>query len=164
MSTYAHKYSFKLLPLIVSVAITLSIGGIASYLTAPQIQVWYPFLQKPSFNPPNWLFGPVWTILYIMIGIAAYLVWLRRRDSLDYINAQYSYFLQLLFNFSWTIVFFGLHQIFAALLVIVVLLTSIVFNISYFSKLNRAAAWLMVPYLLWVCFATVLNFYIYLLN
>lgn len=164
MDTYAQRSYFKLLPLLISVGITLSIAGIASYLTIPQIQVWYAFLQKPSFNPPNWLSGPVWTVLYITIGVSAYLIWQQRRESIDYVNSQYSYFLQLLFNFSWSIVFFGLHQILAALLVIIALWLSIVANIFYFSKLNRTAAWLLVPYLLWVSFSGLLNFYIYLLN
>ncbi|WP_448698008.1 TspO/MBR family protein [Mucilaginibacter sp. AW1-3] len=164
MNTYVHRSAFKILPLLISIGIVLCIGGVASYFTTSQIQVWYAFLQKPAFNPPNWLFGPVWLLLYILIGISAYLIWLQRRESIDYINSQYSYFLQLLFNFSWSIVFFGLHQIFAALVVIVALWISIAANIFYFSKLNRTAAWLLVPYLLWVSFASVLNLYIYLLN
>ncbi|OCX52906.1 TspO protein [Mucilaginibacter sp. PPCGB 2223] len=164
MNIYAHKAAFRLLPLLISVGITLSIGGLASYLIAPQMQVWYPFLQKPSFNPPNWIFAPVWSVLYVMIGVSACLVWQQRRESVDYINSQYSYFLQLLFNFSWPITFFGLHQIFAALVVIILLWLSIAANIFYFSKLSRPAAWLLVPYLLWVSFAGLLNFYIYLLN
>jgi len=164
MDTYTRTSDFKLLPLIISIAITLSIAGIASYFTIPQIQVWYTFLQKPSFNPPNWLFGPVWTILYIMIGVSAYLIWQRRERSIDYINSEYSYFLQLLFNLSWSIVFFGLHQILAALIVIIALWLSIVSNIFFFSKVSRLAAWLLVPYLLWVSFAALLNLYIYLLN
>lgn len=164
MDTYTRTSDFKLLPLLISIAITLSIAGIASYFTIPQIQVWYTFLQKPSFNPPNWLFGPVWTILYIMIGVSAYLIWQRRERTIDYINSEYSYFLQLLFNLSWSIVFFGLHQILAALIVIIALWLSIVLNIFFFSKVSRVAAWLLVPYLLWVSFAGALNFYIYLLN
>jgi len=164
MDTYTRTSSFKLLPLFISLAITLSIAGIASYFTIPQIKVWYAFLQKPAFNPPNWLFGPVWTILYLMIGVSAYLIWQRRRENIDYINSEYSYFLQLLFNLSWSVVFFGLHQILAALIVVIALWLSIVANIFFFSKVSRVAAWLLVPYLLWVSFASVLNFYIYLLN
>lgn len=164
MSTQTHTSVFRLLPLLISVAITLSIAGIASYFTISQIQGWYVYLQKPVFNPPNWLFGPVWTILYIMIGISAYLVWQQRSKSINYINAEYAYFLQLLFNLSWSIVFFGLHQILAALIVIIALWLSIVANIFFFSKVNRVAAWLLVPYLLWVTFASILNLYIYRLN
>ncbi len=164
MDTYTRTSDFKLLPLLISIAITFSIAGIAAYFTISQIQSWYVFLQKPIFNPPNWLFGPVWTILYIMIGISAYLIWQRREKSIDYINSEYSYFLQLLFNLSWSIVFFGLHQILAALIVIIALWLSIVSNIFFFRKVSGVAAWLLVPYLLWVSFAGALNFYICLLN
>jgi len=99
-----------------------------------------------------------------MIGVSAYLIWQRRRENIDYVNSEYSYFLQLLFNLSWSVVFFGLHQILAALIVVIALWLSIVANIFFFSKVSRVAAWLLVPYLLWVSFASVLNFYIYLLN
>ncbi len=164
MNTYAHKTGFRWWPLFTSIAITLAIGGVASYFTIPQIHTWYDFLQKPSFNPPNWIFGPVWSTLYVMIGISAYMVLLQKGESVNYINAQHIYLLQLLFNFSWSIVFFGLHQILAALIIIIVLWINIIANIYYFGKLNRTAAWLLVPYLSWVSFAGVLNFYIYLLN
>jgi len=164
MNTNAHKASFTWLPLVISIGITLAIGGVASFFTVPQIPTWYTFLQKPAFNPPNWLFGPVWTLLYILIGISAYLVWQKRDESLVYINAKYTYIFQLLFNFSWSIVFFGLHQIFMALTIIMALWLSILVTIFYFGKLSRTAAWLLVPYLLWVSFASLLNYYIYLLN
>lgn len=156
--------SSKILPLSLSVIITLSIGGVASFFTIPQIKRWYIFLQKPVFNPPNWLFGPVWTILYIMIGISAYLIWIDKRDHVSFIKARTIYIIQLVFNFSWSIVFFGMHQILIALIVIVLLWVSIVINIKAFSKINKLAAWLLVPYLLWVSFASLLNFYICILN
>jgi translocator protein len=162
MST--EKSDFKPLPLIISLAITLGVGGISAFFTVRQINNWYVFLQKPSFNPPNWIFGPVWVILYIMIGISAYLVWLQRDKSLNYLNAKYIYILQLLFNFLWSVMFFGAQQIFLALLVIILLLIIIITNIKIFSLINKKAAWLLAPYLLWVCFAAVLNYCIFRLN
>ncbi|EHQ28940.1 TspO/MBR family protein [Mucilaginibacter paludis] len=164
MAAYIQPQRFKFLPFIISILITLSIGGVASFFTLPQIKGWYVYLHKPSFNPPNWLFGPVWTLLYIMMGVAAYLIWQQRARRVKYGQARNIYLLQLLFNFSWSIVFFGMHQILAALVVIVLLWVSIVVNIVLFGRINKTAAWLLVPYLLWVSFASVLNFAIYILN
>jgi benzodiazapine receptor len=155
---------FKWLHLIISIFITEAIAVTASIFTIPQIPVWYSGLNKPAFNPPNWLFGPVWTILYILIAIAAYLVWRRRNDGELYQKARTAYIVQLVLNFAWSAVFFGMHQVLGALVVIALLWISIVVVMYYFSKFNKLAAWLLVPYLLWVSFASVLNLYIYLLN
>jgi tryptophan-rich sensory protein len=159
-----ERHKFRLLSLIVSLLITQGIAATASLFTLSQIPGWYKTLNKPSFNPPNWLFGPVWTVLYIMIAIAAYLVWQRRVGNPLFNKARVSYFVQLLLNFTWSAVFFGMHQILWALVVITLLWISIVVNIYYFGKFSKVAAWLLVPYLLWVSFASVLNLYIYLLN
>ncbi|WP_158826412.1 TspO/MBR family protein [Mucilaginibacter lacusdianchii] len=155
---------FKPLALIASLTITLGIGITASLITRPQIPSWYPTLNKPSFSPPNWLFAPVWTTIYILIAIAAYLVWQRRDYSNLYTRARTTYVLQLVLNFMWSMVFFGVHQILGALVVIGLLWLSILLCIYYFGKFSRVAAWLFVPYLLWVSFASLLNLYIYLLN
>ncbi|MGZ3756115.1 MAG: TspO/MBR family protein, partial [Mucilaginibacter sp.] len=112
----------------------------------------------------NQVFGPVWTVLYILMGIAAYLVWIRRDQTAAFNKARNIYFIQLFFNFCWSIIFFGLHQILAAFVIIVLLWISIIFNIFAFAKINKAASILLVPYLLWVSFAGVLNFAVYLLN
>ena len=160
----AKKLPIKPLPLFLSLVITLSIGGIASFFTIPQIKGWYVYLHKPSFNPPNQVFGPVWTVLYILMGIAAYLVWVRRYQTTAFNKARNIYFIQLFFNFCWSIIFFGLHQILAAFVIIVLLWISIIFNIFAFAKISKAASNLLVPYLLWVSFAGVLNFAVYLLN
>ncbi|GGI49093.1 tryptophan-rich sensory protein [Mucilaginibacter galii] len=157
-------HPFKWTHLIISILITESIAATASLFTISQIPVWYRTLNKPSFNPPNWLFGPVWTVLYVLIAIAAYLVWQRRDDSPLYKKARNAYILQLILNFAWSAVFFGMHQVLGALVVIGLLWLSIVAIIYYFGKFNKVAAWLLVPYLLWVSFASVLNLYIYLLN
>jgi len=159
-----EKPDFKFLPFFTSMFITLGIGGVASYFTVPQIKTWYVYLHKPVFNPPNWLFGPVWTVLYIMIGIAAYMIWRRKYQAEKYSYARLIYFIQLAFNFCWSIVFFGMHQIFGALLIIVLLWVSILFNINAFIKISKSAALLLIPYLLWVSFAGVLNLFIFILN
>lgn len=159
-----QKSGSGIVPFIISIGITLAIGGVASFFTISQISSWYIYLHKPSFNPPNWLFGPVWTALYIAIGIAAALVWQRRQQAAHFTTACRIYVLQLVLNFSWSIVFFGMHQIGAALAVIMALLVCIIINIVAFGKISKAAAWLLVPYLAWVSFATLLNFSIYVLN
>lgn len=164
MGTFTQKAGFKYWPLVISLAITLSIGIVAAIFTEPQVRGWYVHLNKPTFNPPNWLFGPTWTVLYIMIAVSAYRVWLGRSKAVAYIYARRTYIFQLLFNFSWSIVFFGMHQVFAALIVIAVLWVSIIVLIYLFSRIDKIAAWLLVPYLLWVSFASLLNFSIYVLN
>ncbi|WP_295794887.1 TspO/MBR family protein [Mucilaginibacter sp.] len=155
---------FQLFPFLISLVITLAIGFVASLFTRPQIASWYSTLNKPTFNPPPWLFAPVWTALYIMIAIAAYLVWQRRDSSKTYKITASIYIVQLAFNFSWSMVFFGLHGILPALFVILLLWVSIILNIRWFKKYSKTAAWLLVPYLLWVSFASILNLSIYLLN
>jgi benzodiazapine receptor len=164
MKTVLQQQKFQFLPFVISLIITLAIAAVASLFTIPQIPHWYSTLNKPSFNPPNQLFGPVWAVLYIMIATSAYLVWQKRDGSAMYHNARLVYFVQLLLNFSWSIIFFGLHQILIALVVIVLLWISIMVTMAYFIKFRRAAFWLLLPYLLWVSFAGVLNFAIYLLN
>ena len=128
------------------------------------MDTWYTSLNKPPFNPPNWLFAPVWTLLYIGMGIAAGLVWAKGFYHVWVKTALYYFGFQLLFNALWSIVFFGFQSPFWALLVIIVLLILIVITIKWFKIVDRRAAYLMIPYLLWVCFATLLNFKIWELN
>ncbi|UOE50822.1 tryptophan-rich sensory protein [Mucilaginibacter sp. SMC90] len=155
---------FQFFPYLISLLIVLFIGFVASMVTRPEIAGWYSTLKKASFNPPPWLFAPVWTAIYIMIATAAYLVWKHRSRKPAYIIARSVYFIQLILNFSWSIVFFGMHQVAIAMVVIILLWLSIMVNINWFNKFNRTAAWLLVPYLLWVSFASVLNVSIYFLN
>ncbi|WP_295773088.1 TspO/MBR family protein [uncultured Mucilaginibacter sp.] len=154
----------KWLALILSILITEGIAFTASMFTRPEISGWYATLTKPSFNPPNWLFAPVWTTLYLLIAIAAWLVWKNRHLHQAFGTVVFVYVIQLALNFSWSFVFFGMHQILGGLIVIALLWLSIIVNMFYFSKFSKPAAWLLLPYLLWVSFASVLNFYIYLLN
>jgi tryptophan-rich sensory protein len=155
---------FQFFPFLISLLITLAVGFVASLVTRPEIPGWYSTLKKPFFNPPPWLFAPVWTVIYIMIATAAYLVWKLRSRKPAYIIARSVYIIQLVLNFSWSIVFFGLHQVLGAMIVIILLWISILFNINWFGKFNKIAARLLWPYLLWVSFAAVLNASIYLLN
>lgn len=155
---------FQLVPFIVSLAITLGIGIVASLFTRPEIPVWYASLNKPSFTPPNWLFPVAWTTLYLLIATAAYLVWKRRDHTALYKTTAWLYAIQLLLNFSWSIIFFGLHQIFAGLVIIILLLVFILLNIVWFGRFSKIAAWLLVPYLVWASYATLLNLQIYMLN
>ncbi|MFZ0390351.1 MAG: TspO/MBR family protein [Calditrichia bacterium] len=122
---------------------------------------WYRMLQKPSFNPPSWIFGPVWTFLYILIGISGFLAWENRGSSK---TAFWVFGLQLLLNGLWSYVFFGLHLIWGAFLVIILLLISIIVNGLLFYRIKKSAGYLFIPYLLWVMFATALNLSIGLLN
>lgn len=143
--------------------ITLGVGAIAGFATASSIGGWYASLSKPSFNPPNWLFGPVWTILYILMGFALFLIW-KQSASPYRLNSLWHFSLQLFLNFIWSFLFFCFHKIGLALLDISVLWIVIIFTIFSFSRLSKKAAWLLVPYICWVSFALILNGAIYRLN
>ena len=150
----------NLLALIGFVALCLGVGAVGTFATIPNIPTWYAGLAKPAFNPPNWLFGPVWTVLYISMGIAAWLVW--RAGSAKAPLGLFA--LQLALNAAWSPLFFGLHWIGVALLDIVGLFFAIVATLLAFRKQSGLAALLMAPYLAWVAFASVLNFSIWRLN
>lgn len=155
---------FQPIPFIISQAITLVIGFVASLFTRPEIAGWYTTLKKPGYTPANWAFPVAWTTLYILIATAAYLVWKCRDGTSVYKTAVFIYIVQLLLNFSWSIVFFGMHAVLGGLVVIILLLVSIVLNIAWFASFKNTAAWLLVPYLLWVGYATLLNIGIYIFN
>ncbi|RCH54056.1 tryptophan-rich sensory protein [Mucilaginibacter hurinus] len=163
MSNTQSTQKTEWLPLIICIAIPVAIGITASYFTDSD-SAWYLALKKPSFNPPGWLFAPVWTSLYIMMGVASYLVWQNRENREPYFKARSLYVMQLILNFSWSFIFFQAHNVLGALVIIVLLWVLIVACIFSFKKLSTAAAWLMVPYILWVSFATVLNYSILRLN
>lgn len=150
--------------ILIAVAICLAVGFLAGFATQSSVATWYTTLNKPSFNPPNWIFGPVWTVLYILMGIAAGMVWARGVYHKWVKTALYHFGFQLMFNALWSIVFFGFQQPFWALMVILTLLVLLVLTIKWFRVISKTASWLMVPYLLWVCFATVLNYSIWSLN
>jgi len=149
--------------LVVSLLITLAVGLIAGLATASAIGTWYAHLEKPSFNPPNWLFMPVWSLLYILMGISLYLVW-KKPDTPQRNMALTIFSIQLVLNFIWSFIFFNLQRIGLALADIILLWLFILLTINTFRHLSKTSAALLVPYLLWVSFATVLNMAIYKLN
>jgi tryptophan-rich sensory protein len=162
--TPVNKYE-KIVKLVAAVVISELIGISGSIFTLSSIPTWYVFLNKPALNPPSWIFAPVWTILYLFMGVAAYLVWIKPAVKSKQRNIALSAFgIQLILNALWSILFFGLHNPFAALIEIVVMWLAILATIVLFSKISRSAAWLLVPYILWVSFAAYLNFSIWQLN
>ena len=154
----------KTLTYIFSIVAIQLIGYAGTLFTTPSIQGWYATLVKPSFNPPNWIFGPVWTTLFLLIGISLGMVLATPKDVKYRNSAIAAFVVQLLLNLGWSYLFFYLHRPGLAALEIVLLLASIGVNIYYASKIRKAAAWLLVPYLLWVSFATVLSITIWKIN
>lgn len=150
--------------LVFTILISQSAGLIGSVATSPSIPTWYASLAKPSFNPPNWLFGPVWIILYTLMGIALYLVWVKGYKKKNIKYAVNLFLIHLVVNSLWSIVFFGLHNLGLALVIIIGLWLMIAYLIKLFYKIDKWAAYLLFPYLLWVSFATLLNFSIWQLN
>lgn len=152
------------LKLLASVAVCQLAGLLGSLFTRPAIPGWYAQLQKPSFAPPNWLFGPMWISLYLLMGIAAYMVWQKGLAASGVRLALGLFILQLLLNAAWSPVFFGLRSPLAGAAVIVLLWLAIAATIFAFAKVSQPAAWLLVPYILWVTLASALNISIYFLN
>lgn len=150
--------------LIISILIPLITGSVAGFFTTKGVDGWYAAAIKPSFNPPNWIFAPVWTALYILMGIALYLIWKSEAEKNIKQTALILFAVQLLLNFFWSFIFFSLQQTGWAFVEIVVMWLSILFTILWFGKISSAAAWLLVPYISWVSFASLLNFYIWKLN
>ena len=151
----------KEVKLIVSVVVCLLAGAVGSLFTSSSVSTWYATLAKPSFNPPSWLFGPVWTVLYILMGIALYLAWTKRKEA----NGEIAVFTaQLALNMLWSALFFGLRNPSWALIEIIILWVMILVTMMKFYAIEKKAGYLLVPYLLWVSFATVLNVAIVILN
>jgi len=144
------------------VLVSLAAGFFGSFFTMDQIGTWYATLTKPSWTPPNWVFGPVWTTLYILMGVAAFLV--SRSKKLGKTLVLWLFFAHLIVNTLWSIVFFGLHELELALAIIVLLLALIVLLMRLYWRYARVATYLMIPYLLWVSYATTLNLGIIFLN
>lgn len=175
------------LKFVIAVAISEMAGVIGAIFTAPSVAGWYTTLTKPALNPPGWIFGPVWTTLYFLIGVSLYLVWKRNwkvihplweksgkawnplserlwRGDLQKVNIIGIFIGQYILNILWSVVFFGLHRPDFALFVILALWVSIVYLIINFYRVSKLAAWLLLPYILWVSFATYLNYAFRALN
>jgi len=152
----------KFLKLLLSLALCLGAGVLGSVFTTSAIPTWYQTLNKPFFSPPNWLFAPVWTVLYVLMGISLYLVWTSKSKLKQ--NALTLFFIQLGLNAIWSIIFFGLQNPLFALVEIVAMWLAIFLTIKVFYKINKPASNLLIPYLVWVSFATILNLSIVILN
>jgi len=153
----------NIVKLAVALLLPLSVGAVAGMFTSQAVPTWYASLNRPSFSPPNWVFGPVWTSLYVLLGISFFLVW-KKEASKERDLAIKVFSIQMLLNFSWSILFFHFNLIGVALAEIILLWTSIVAMIYLFYKIKPFAAYLNVPYLLWVSFAAILNAGYYFLN
>lgn len=153
----------NLTKLILCIGLTLAIGAIAGIATSAGVNNWYITLNKPVFNPPNYIFGPVWTILYVLMGISFYLI-LRSANTIIRKRAVSIFCIQLFLNFCWSFLFFYFQLVGIAFIEIILILLSIIIMIITFYKINRAASYLQIPYLLWVSFACILNGSIWMLN
>ena len=145
----------KLLTFILFLLITFSASLIGALVTINFMNPWYSLLNKPISNPPDWVFGPIWTILYFMMTISIWLYWHTRNREM---NTIYIYFIHLVFNATWSIVFFAFHNMFLALAVLIILIVLIINLIVRFRRVNLVSSYLMIPYVLWCTFALVLNF------
>jgi benzodiazapine receptor len=153
----------KFVKFIIALAGPFAAGAIGSLATISNIPTWYAALNKPSFSPPNWLFGPVWTTLYILMGISLYVVWTASyKDSKQ--AAYVAFAVQLVLNTVWSLVFFGLHLPWGGVVVIAALLVAILATVKLFWPISRLASYLLIPYILWVAFAAVLNVSVAYLN
>ena len=155
----------KILRIAVVLMTCLVVGYLSGMVTRDSITTWYPKLVKPSFNPPNWIFAPVWTILYIMMGVAGGMVWNRMEQDAENVKKAFMFFIiQLALNAIWSLLFFYLHNPFLSLIEIVLLWLLIFETYTQFKKIDKVAGMLLVPYLAWVSFAMVLNGSIWWLN
>ena len=151
----------KFLSFLLFALITYSSSVIGGLVTVSFKEPWYSLINKPSFNPPSWIFAPVWTTLYLMMTIAIWLFWHSKNRDM---NTIYIYFIHIIFNTTWSIIFFGLHKIFFALFVLLLLICLIIILILRFKRVNMLSFYLMIPYLLWCCYALILNLNLVLLN
>ena len=151
----------KIISLLIFTGLAFGASAGGGLVTSLYKEPWYSTIIKPTFNPPDWVFAPVWITLYIAMSVAIWLVWInpKRAEKIIYI-----YFIHLLINGSWSIFFFGLHLILASLIIIAVIIFFVVWLIKLYYPINKLSSFLMVPYLMWLSYAFVLNFYIFILN
>ena len=151
----------KFLTFILFFFITYSASLIGGLATINFKEPWYSQLIQPSFNPPDWIFAPVWTTLYLMMTVAIWFFWHSKNRNM---NTVYIYFIHLIFNTTWSIIFFVFHNIFLALITLVILIVLIIILIVRFKRVNLLSTYLMIPYLLWCCYALILNLNLLILN
>ncbi|MDG1711931.1 MAG: tryptophan-rich sensory protein [Flavobacteriaceae bacterium] len=159
-----RKYLQLIFATILGILLCLGVGFLSSRVTMTAIPTWYAGLNKPFFSPPNWLFGPVWSVLYILMGVALGRVWYYGRRHLWGKTALYHFGAQLIFNGLWSLVFFGLKNPLLALIVIIILWVLIERSIYWFRVVDKKSAYMLYPYIAWVSFASVLNASILYLN
>lgn len=150
--------------LITSIVICFLPGLIGSLFTIDSVSTWYTTINKPDFNPPDYVFAPVWTVLYLLMGISLFLIWKEGLNNKIVKTAFVIFMIQLVFNALWSVVFFGLHSIPGGFTVILVLWILIFVCILRFKKISATASYLLIPYIIWVTYATILNFFILILN
>jgi len=155
---------YEIPKLITALGVTLITGFIGTFFTAEPVTTWYTKLNKPYWTPPDWAFGPIWTIIYILIGIAAYLIWKNGLERKDVKIALLVFALQLILNLLWSVLFFGFKSIYGGLIEIIILWITILINLILFYRISKFAGILFLPYLVWVTIASYLNYFIYILN
>jgi benzodiazapine receptor len=158
------KTATTIMKLVICIAACLAVGIIGSLFTTPAIPAWYAGLSKPPFSPPNWVFAPVWTTLYVLMGIAAYIVWQKGTGTAHVRSGLILFTIQLAFNLLWSVFFFGLRSPLAGVIIIIILWVLILLTMIRFFRVSMLAGWLMVPYILWVTFASALNIAVWVLN
>ena len=151
----------KIVTFILFLSITFSASLIGGLATINFKEPWYSLLNKPVFNPPDWIFAPVWTSLYLMMTVAIWIFWHTKNKN---INTVYIYFIHLIFNTTWSVVFFVIHNMVLALIVLIILIALIINLILRFKRVNMFSVYLMIPYLLWCCFALILNTSLVMIN
>ncbi len=151
----------KIVTFILFLSITFSASLIGGLATINFKEPWYSVLNKPAFNPPDWIFAPVWTTLYLMMTVAVWIFWHTKNKN---INTIYIYFIHLIFNTTWSVVFFVFHNMVLAFIVLIILIALIINLILRFKRVNMLSVYLMIPYLLWCCFALILNSSLLVLN
>ena len=151
----------KIISLLIFILLAFGASAWGNYVTDLYKEPWYSMIAKPSFNPPEWIFAPVWITLYIAMSVAIWLIWInpKRVEKILYL-----YFIHLLINGSWSIFFFGLHLILVSLIIIAIIIFFVIWLIKLYYPINKLSSFLMAPYLMWLSYAFVLNFYIFILN
>lgn len=150
--------------LVIAIIICEATGLLSGFIAGTFDNNWFNALRKPDWNPPSSVFGPVWTTLYLLMGIAPWLVWRSNSLAASGRRALFFFAIQLFLNFWWSIIFFRFHEIGIAFIIILLMIVAIITTIFLFAKVSRPAAWLLVPYISWVCFASILNYSIWHLN
>lgn len=159
------NFSVREIPkLVISIIIVFLAGAVGTVYTLPEITGWYANLLKPSLTPPNWAVGPIWSTLYVLIGIALFLIWREGLERKDVKVAIIIFAVQLAINVIWSLVFFGGHNLFGGLILVIMLWISILINIIVFYRISKTAGLILIPYLIWITIASYLNYGVYILN